>query len=385
MQPRYLTLIVKPTHRCNLHCPYCYDFKFKQNIKQYLTLDDIRKTLKIFDGRILNWIWHGGEPFMMGVDYLDEQGEIIKKYDPDIQVSIQTNLTLIKDKEVEYLKKYNITPGTSYDGLINPETRKNDKEFFYSMNLCKSNDIHPGAIMVITNKNIDNLILEYENMKQKKITGQMNLVFEQDDNDFSEEIQQDNVYQGWKKLFYYWIYDVNNPIKQELITWYIEQLTGNPHMCEQNDCAGKWFSIHPDGNIYPCGRDWDDNMLFGNIHDIETVDEIYYNEKFKNFYYGTRGLLNKCKDCIFFNGCHSGCYATSYHYDRSLSKVDQNTCKLNRLIYNFLSKFFYEFDYKSLSDPKILQGYNPFFIKLILNLGLRGKQIIDEQTIMAKE
>jgi len=33
------------------------------------------------------------------------------------------------------------------------------------MNLCKSNDIHPGAIMVITNKNIDNLILEYENMK----------------------------------------------------------------------------------------------------------------------------------------------------------------------------------------------------------------------------
>ena len=32
MQPRYLTLIVKPTHRCNLHCPYCYDFKFKQNI-----------------------------------------------------------------------------------------------------------------------------------------------------------------------------------------------------------------------------------------------------------------------------------------------------------------------------------------------------------------
>jgi len=72
MQSRYLTLIVKPTHRCNLHCPYCYDFKFRQNVKDYLNLDDIRKILKIFNGRILNWIWHGGEPFMMGVKYLDE-------------------------------------------------------------------------------------------------------------------------------------------------------------------------------------------------------------------------------------------------------------------------------------------------------------------------
>lgn len=385
MQSRYLTLIVKPTHRCNLHCPYCYDFKFRQNVKDYLNLDDIRKILKIFNGRILNWIWHGGEPFMMGVKYLDEQGEIIRNFDPDINVAMQTNLTLVDEKGIEYFKKYNMNPGTSYDGLINPETRQNNKEFFQNLKLCEQNNIHPGTIMVITNKNVDNLIMEYENMKQKKIHGQMNLVFEQDDNSTSEEIQQEKVYQGWKKLFYYWIYDTNNPINQTLISWYVEQLMGEPHMCEQNDCVGRWFSIHPDGNIYPCGRDWDDNMLFGNIHDIETVNEIYYNDNFKNFYYKTRGLLDKCKDCIFFNGCHSGCYATSYHYDRTLSKVDQNTCKLNRLIYNFLSKFFYEFDYKSLQDSEVLNLYNPLFIKLLLTYRLRGKQIIDEQYQILKE
>jgi len=36
---------------------------------------------------------------------------------------MQTNLTLVDEKRIEYFKKYNMNPGTSYDGLINPETR----------------------------------------------------------------------------------------------------------------------------------------------------------------------------------------------------------------------------------------------------------------------
>jgi sulfatase maturation enzyme AslB (radical SAM superfamily) len=43
---------------------------------------------------------------------------------------MQTNLTLVNEDGIEYFKKYNINPGTSYDGLINPETRQNDKDFF---------------------------------------------------------------------------------------------------------------------------------------------------------------------------------------------------------------------------------------------------------------
>lgn len=32
--PKYLTIILKPSHACNFHCPYCYDrFQRAENSK----------------------------------------------------------------------------------------------------------------------------------------------------------------------------------------------------------------------------------------------------------------------------------------------------------------------------------------------------------------
>jgi uncharacterized protein len=69
---RFLTLIIKVTHRCNFTCPYCYDWKNKK-IKHDLEFSTIKEILKkTGKGVIKEWTWHGGEPMIMGIEYYEK-------------------------------------------------------------------------------------------------------------------------------------------------------------------------------------------------------------------------------------------------------------------------------------------------------------------------
>jgi len=69
---RYLTLIVKVTHKCNLQCPYCYDWKFRSHIEDmdFKVIKEILK--KVGKGVIREWTWHGGEPLLKGIEWYEE-------------------------------------------------------------------------------------------------------------------------------------------------------------------------------------------------------------------------------------------------------------------------------------------------------------------------
>jgi len=109
---RDLTLIVKPTHKCNLNCPYCYD-KINRTWSEDMSLDTVEQTIKLFNGRVREWIWHGGEPLLMGADWLRQASNIVRQYDPDVRIEIQTNGTLINEDIIEFFKEFNMRPGLS--------------------------------------------------------------------------------------------------------------------------------------------------------------------------------------------------------------------------------------------------------------------------------
>ena len=57
------TVILKPTHRCNLNCSYCYDRYNREKDKTILSKENLvialRKIAKEWDE--FQAIWHGGE------------------------------------------------------------------------------------------------------------------------------------------------------------------------------------------------------------------------------------------------------------------------------------------------------------------------------------
>src|ERR1700730_15338118 len=110
---RSAQFVVKISKFCNLRCLYCYEFA-ELDKKQRMSFDQIRTLFEnvaefVVDNHYtdIEFVWHGGEPFLIPLDYYDAIGKLQKDIFGDrVQVSngVQTNLTILTDRHLEHLK-----------------------------------------------------------------------------------------------------------------------------------------------------------------------------------------------------------------------------------------------------------------------------------------
>ena len=374
--PDRVTLIVKPTHQCNLDCYYCYDKKNRVD-KETMGMDIVEKTIDIFkEVDNIQWIWHGGEPLLMGVDYFYEANDLVKSYKDNVIFDIQSNGTLIDNEIIDMFNKYKMRPGISFDGIRNELSRKSTGRLMHVYKLLKNKGLGVGALMVVAPDNIDNIIDEYEYFKRLDISPKMNPMFKAIGNEDSDNIATDKMIKYITEFFDYWITDTDHPTNNSLCEEYINRvLNGNRTVCNFSDCVGRWFSLHPSGDIYPCGRDWDEDICFGNIKDLDSLEDIYTSPVYIKYREDTKELLSKCSKCKFYYACHGGCYGNLYSSNsKELSKKDDEYCRSTKSILSHI--------YNRICDIDIMKvtkkTYNKHFLNLLVDLGYRNLEQVME-------
>ena len=107
----YLTVLAKPTGRCNLKCVFCYQ-DMNEMLRGPRMADEVQEVLvrRIceYPGLTLNLQWIGGESLAAGIDFYRRCEELVTKYQrPGTRVNcpIQTNGTLLSQKWVEFLRQ----------------------------------------------------------------------------------------------------------------------------------------------------------------------------------------------------------------------------------------------------------------------------------------
>ncbi len=105
------------TTKCNLRCKLCY---IKEKEPLDISFDTIKKafeTLPLLSLKEL--IISGGEPFLRP-DLIFRLLDYIKRYKPNLKISIQSNGTLLDDSIIKKLNNYNLNIGIgiSIDGPI---------------------------------------------------------------------------------------------------------------------------------------------------------------------------------------------------------------------------------------------------------------------------
>jgi uncharacterized protein len=122
-------IIVKLTARCNLDCPYCYEFnladttwkdspkKMSDEVFDALLLR-VRNHAERFGQRRVHFSFHGGEPTLVGKRRFAELCMRARRTleHLDVRLSLQTNGVLIDREWAELLKRYNVNVGVSLDG-----------------------------------------------------------------------------------------------------------------------------------------------------------------------------------------------------------------------------------------------------------------------------
>ena len=109
-----LTVLISPTHRCNMRCDYCYVSDSRHGDMSILDLDVAYAWLVKYCNelgiRFVDFTWFGGEPLLYGEGNLEHvlstQAKIFAKSDIQYVNRMQSNLILISDGVCRLIRKY---------------------------------------------------------------------------------------------------------------------------------------------------------------------------------------------------------------------------------------------------------------------------------------
>jgi len=120
--------ILKVHSRCNLSCTYCYVYEMAdqgwQGLPKHMSLpvagkavERIAEHVKGHDLSSVDVILHGGEPLLAGAEWLSSLVGLLRSRVPaQVNVTVQTNGTLLSRPMLATLKSLGIGIGVSLDG-----------------------------------------------------------------------------------------------------------------------------------------------------------------------------------------------------------------------------------------------------------------------------
>lgn len=328
------TIILKPSHRCNLNCSYCYDRENREQDSSVLPVEKLIEALqKCYDEyKSLIVVWHGGEPTVLGIEYWRKVLEAFKG--KDIEWNVQTNGVLINDEWGKLFSEYNCTVGTSWDGLPNKTRSKNSDAFFNFINTLKKYDLQYSSLFTITPDNYEDALSAAIFGIQTDTQIEFNLIF-----DYYREIE-DNEYKAMACALLQ-VFDLYCTI--DTIKWsrpfdnFIHYLRNeDPNVCERIICRGNWLSINPNGDIGICGKPWPKNMFYGNIFDENfSLKDIGNNQKIKDFFEKAEDIQwNTCRDCKWLLQCNNGCPYSCLNKKTGEIEWNKGWCVFNKTLFD---------------------------------------------------
>lgn len=342
------TIIFKPTHDCNLACPFCYNRKKKAASQQVMPLDKaifaLSKGIREFnDGRGVEIIWHGGEPLLVGYEYL---ATIFEEFKTDnVHWVIQTNGSLLTPKMARLFKKFNVKVGCSWDG------KNNHSEHSWDY-VCKVHDLmNGGALFTVTKENMNLVLPSYIFAQSQNVDIEYNNVF-----------GEGNTAEDYKQMAYY-LLQLFDFLCQEPNGKFIRPFDDLEHwltndqskICDRGACSMNWIGIQPNGDITRCGKPWTSDFIFGNIFDENFhLTDLPYHPLTKKLDENAKTQWVSCKQCKWLKVCNNGCPFSCYDKQGNFN-FNQEYCAYSQLL---------------------LDGCLGIFKTHIINKTLRSKQMI---------
>lgn len=332
--------IVKLTTECNLRCSYCYHFRNvgskltddSMSIIEEATLDKVIQRLIDFNDKHVYFIWHGGEPLLLGIEFFQKIIKLQEKHNLDnkqIFNSVQTNGILVNEEWAKFFKENNFRVGVSLDGhkelhINNRRLRKghsSHEETLRGIEILKEFDVAFGILAVVTKQSISQAQEIFNFFVSKGI---MNIGFLPAvvTNTEGHIVEQISVLPSEFSSFLTQFFEIwqKSGVHGFIVREFDEAMRGAlgipQKLCTfSNDCKD-YFTILPNGDIYLCDCfPAIDKFHVGSI--FEPLENIESSLNYSEFCQKISITPAKCKSCDLFSVCNGGC-----KYHRYLTQKD---------------------------------------------------------------
>lgn len=337
-----INIILKATEGCNMRCLYCYNCESNYS-NEVLSRERLTKLLDLLASSYdrVNIVWHGGEPLLCGIDYMEYavgiEDRLYKSKGVVFSNSIQTNATLITNDWISFFKKYRFKVGVSFDGLANSDYRQQTERVQSTIKLLQKRKLSFGCLAVVADDNY-NMIENYKFFRSLGIHFALSPMFCEGGGENLPSLSTKVYIKNTKQLFDFWLYDTQG-VNVRLFADYIAMLfDSRTRTCTNGSCHGKWLGITPDGSLYNCGRDSMKQYRFGSIDGMNTIDEAFSSDGFREMIMGAITRRKKCKEaCELFKYCEGGCSDCAM-IENGIDRIPAFSCESFKQVFLYIQE-----------------------------------------------
>lgn len=335
--PAAFNLMIKPRGPiCNLNCAYCYylskerlypdgHFRMTNQVLEEFT----RQYMEAQRVPEVTFIWQGGEPTLMGLDFFRLAAELQQKYRRAglrIHNAVQTNGTLLNDEWCQFFREHDFLIGVSLDGPRELHDvyrvdrggnatfdrvmegvallKKHGVEFNILTSVHAANATHPMAVYRFLRDEVSTQFIQF-----------IPIVERENDTGFQEgeRITERSVAGREYGDFLIAVFDewVRRDVGRVFVQLFEVALTGwlgqRPGLCICEETCGTALAMEHNGDLYACDHFVEPSYRLGNIQESPLV-ELVGSKRQRQFGLAKRDALPCCcRECQVRFVCSGGC------------------------------------------------------------------------------
>lgn len=350
-------LIVKLTNNCNLNCSYCYHRRdLSRDMQSSLRREEIEKMIARLlehNERHAEFIWHGGEPLLAGLDTFRFIVEKQAQYNVNglaIRNSVQTNGTLLTQEDIDFFNDNHFSVGISIDGpfdMHSAERGTTHSEYAHilrALDALREKQLRHGTLCVVGKQHVGQARRVYELMTEHHIdaVGFLPCVV-QDEGvvDSAKTISPEEYGRFLIDFFEAWVHGQRKGMTIRNFDDCIRYYRGHePTTCVNCNRCDSYLTVLPGGGIYLC-----DNFSASAEHQVSTIERGFDGIENTLPMQWLRNAIDRfpagCERCRLFSACHGGCKYHRWIADQSMMKK-QFYCRTQQMLYEHIGKYFGE-------------------------------------------
>jgi uncharacterized protein len=346
-RPNAFSIMVKPVGPlCNLNCTYCYYLEKKSlftektnfRLTDELLENYIKQYIESQQVPSVTFVWQGGEPTLLGIDYFRKAVELQRKYanGKTIENAFQTNGTKLNDEWCSFYAENKMLVGISIDG----EEHNHDhfrrtvsggptfKRVMKGIDLLHKHRVEFNTLSCVNSYNVKYASETYRFLKRigsgfiqflpvvERLAARMN---NNGLNLVAPGFMDDASVTDWSvpstDFGKFLITIFNEWVRNDVAKYYVQIFDATlanyagemPGLCTFAETCGDALVMEHNGDIFSCDHFvYPDNIL-GNISDIPITDLVQSQKQFDFGIAKRNNLPGYCLKCDVRYACNGEC------------------------------------------------------------------------------
>jgi len=345
--------VLKISKYCNLRCDYCYEFphlgdKARMNLNQIqAAFQNIKSSINELAIERVNFIWHGGEPFLVPVEVY-EQINLIQKdifgTEFEYMNSLQTNLTVLTNRHIKFLEGgFFGDIGVSFDvyGDQRVDTKGKSSADLVRANMRKLIDhqIAFGAIAVLARDTLPYIKQTYRFFDALKVEHRILAYYRTVGSEQTERhgLDFDELVGAYKAVFHEWLASERatpvHPIK-DLVRYAVQRIMGIDNDRYDPSTSERVFVVDVNGDVSNVSES---EFCYGNLFHSPLREIAESEVRVRSIALSQERMQRLCYQCPYFGNCPGVFVANATSIEREV--LETSGCPVRAVLDHILDVF----------------------------------------------